>query len=113
MDDGLDTFIGDRGVRLSGGQKQRVTLARAILRNPPVLLLDEATSALDPNAAVDFHLILHEIIPNAAILAVLHGEGIPRDPDGAPFYQTVLDIHDGVGRARAVASTKAIRLAAE
>ena len=44
---GLDTYLGEKGVRLSGGQRQRIAIARAILRNPPVLLLDEATSALD------------------------------------------------------------------
>ena len=47
LPEGLDSFLGERGVRLSGGQKQRVAIARAILRDAPILLLDEATSALD------------------------------------------------------------------
>lgn len=47
MQDGYETYCGERGAQLSGGQKQRIALARAILKNPSILLLDEATSALD------------------------------------------------------------------
>ena len=97
---------------LSGGQKQRLVLGRILLHQPDVLLLDEATSALDVNAAMDFHIALRERLPGAAILAVLHDPDIPRDPDGEPFYDTILDVHDGVGHPRPVPSP-AVRIAAE
>ena len=97
----------------SGGQKQHLVLTRILLQKPDLLLLDEVTSAPDYNAANEFHMILREALPDTAVLAALHGDGVPGDPDGTPFYQTVLDIQDGVGRARAVSVHDRSRFAAE
>jgi putative ATP-binding cassette transporter len=99
----------------SGGQKQRLVLARILLQQPDILLLDEATSALDTDAAMDFHLALRERLPKTAILAVLHGDSVPHDPDGEPFYNKVLDVREGVGQVRAVSRGSAgfARYAAE
>jgi subfamily B ATP-binding cassette protein MsbA len=72
MKDGLDTIIGDRGVRLSGGQKQRVALARAILRNPPILVLDEATSSLDSHSERLIQDSINRFLKNRTAVIVAH-----------------------------------------
>ena len=69
---GLDTEVGERGVRLSGGQKQRLSIARLFLKNPPILILDEATSALDNTTEMLIQKSLQELAKGRTCLIVAH-----------------------------------------
>lgn len=69
---GYDTTIGDRGINLSGGQRQRLSIARAILRNPPLLLLDEATSALDSEAEMQVQAAIDTLVQNRTTFVIAH-----------------------------------------
>ena len=91
LEDGYETYVGERGVKLSGGQKQRISIARVFLKNPPVLILDEATSALDNESekivqdsleklsqSSNTFVVAHRLstIKNAKTILVLTDEGI-------------------------------------
>jgi ATP-binding cassette, subfamily B, bacterial MsbA len=71
-DDGYDTNIGDRGSKLSGGERQRMTIARAVLKNPPILILDEATSALDTESERLVQDAINNLMTNRTSIVIAH-----------------------------------------
>ena len=81
LPDGLNTTIGERGVKLSGGQRQRLSLARMFLKNPKILLLDEATSALDNKTERQIQITLDELAKDRTTLVVAHRLSTIKDAD--------------------------------
>ena len=91
LDDGYDSYVGERGTRLSGGQKQRIAIARVFLKNPKILILDEATSALDNESERYIQASLERLSKNRTTIVVAHRLSTIRNAD-----EIIVINHNGI-----------------
>lgn len=72
LPEGYDTVVGNRGIKLSGGEKQRISIARVLLKNPPVIIMDEATSSLDTVSEFYIQQAMHVLLMNKTSIVIAH-----------------------------------------
>lgn len=95
LPDGLNTMVGDRGLKLSGGQRQRIAIARAFLKDAPILLLDEATAALDTESEEAIREALSRLMRGRTVIAIAHRLATLRNFDRVVMLQSGRIIEDG------------------
>ena len=95
LPNGLETTVGDRGVKLSGGQRQRIAIARAFLKDAPLLLLDEATSALDGDSEEAIREALGRLMQGRTVIAIAHRLSTLRHFDRVILLQAGQVVQDG------------------
>src|SRR5690349_7340286 len=95
LPDGLDTMVGDRGVKMSGGQRQRIAIARAFLKDAPILLLDEATAALDSESEEAIREALSRLMRGRTVIAIAHRLATLRNFDRVVVLKAGKIIEDG------------------
>jgi ATP-binding cassette subfamily B protein len=95
LPEGLETMVGDRGVKLSGGQRQRIAIARAFLRDTPLIILDEATSALDSESEEAIREALRRLMAGRTVIAIAHRLSSLRDFDRIVVLQAGRLVEDG------------------
>jgi ATP-binding cassette subfamily B protein len=95
LPNGVETIVGERGVKLSGGQRQRIAIARAFLRNAPLLLLDEATSALDGDSEEAIREALGRLMQGRTVIAIAHRLSTVRNFDRVVVLQAGQVVQDG------------------
>ncbi|HMT26806.1 MAG TPA: ABC transporter ATP-binding protein [Candidatus Absconditabacterales bacterium] len=95
LPDGLQSEIGERGVRLSGGQKQRLAIAKIMLKNPEIIMLDEPTSALDSFNEEQINIALHNLFLGKTVFIIAHRLQTVQQADRILFFENGLIIEDG------------------